>query len=337
MASDPLVEELYLLADAVTPYAIRAAATLRLADHVTAGFTDLSTLAEASGAVPQALGRLMRLLVCRGLFAEREPGIYAILPLGEVLCSDHPSHARLWFDSEGVAGRIDATFPRLTDAVRTGNPVYEAVYGLPFWADVTANPGLTNSFDRLMADVARSTDGIATEYDWSGVRHLVDVGGGLGAVLATILAAQPHLRGTVVDQPETVAQATRYLAERGLAHRASAVAADMFRVVPGSGDVYLLSRVLADWNDQDATMILRRCAEAAGRDNRVLVAERLISEDASAQLVAATDLRLLVYLGGRKRSLRDLNDLINSAGMVVRSHIPLSGGGTVVECLVTVA
>ncbi|GAA2682109.1 methyltransferase [Streptomyces lunalinharesii] len=330
------------IADVVTPFAVRAAATLRLADHIAAGHTRLPDLAEAAGAEPRALCRLLRFLTCRNVFAEPEPGSYALTDLAEELRSDHPANLRQWLDADEVAGRLDATFPHLVAAVRSGTSVYAEVHGAPFWEDVGASAARTASFDRLMAQVAQSTRGIGTAYDWSDVRHVVDVGGGTGALLREVVEAHPHLRGTVADQAGSVAEARRYLAAHGLDDRADAATCDMFTALPPGGDAYLLSRVLADWDDEQAVRILRTCVAALPDHGRVLVAERVLpdppapdapdGEDLSEiRRLTSHDLRMLVLLGGRKRTAADYAHLAARTGLRLRTSHRLPGGATVME------
>ncbi|MFB6977580.1 methyltransferase [Streptomyces scopuliridis] len=331
------------IADIVTPFAVRAAATLRLADHIAAGHTRLPDLAGVAGADPQALARLLRFLTCRDIFAEPEPGTYALTELARELLAGHPANLRQWLDADEVAGRLDTTFPHLVDAVRTGAPVHEKVHGAPFWADLGASPARTASFDRLMAQVSQSTRGIGTAYGWSAVHHVVDVGGGTGALLREILQAHPHLRGTVADQAGSVTEARRYLATHGLGDRADAAVHDMFDQLPAGADAYLLSRVLADWDDESAVRILRTCAAAVSDGGRVLVAERVLpgepapgtpqtAEDvAETRRLTSHDLRMLVLLGGRKRSAADYARLAGRAGLGLHASGRLPEGATVME------
>ncbi|GGM71711.1 hypothetical protein GCM10012275_47750 [Longimycelium tulufanense] len=129
------------------------------------------------------------------------------------------------------------------------------------------------------------------------------------------------------------------MADQGLTDRTDVVVADMFSALPPGGDVYLLSRVIADWNDEHATVLLRRCAEAAGAGNRVLVAERLMGEDThdsptasvDRRVATAHDLRMLVLTGGGKRTLAHLGDLAARAGLTLGSCSLLPAGGSIVE------
>jgi O-methyltransferase len=200
--------------DLVTPMAVRVAATLRLADLMAAGAERVDELAQRTGTDADALGRLLRHLTCHGVFAEPAPGRFMLNETAELLRSDHPSGVRLWYDLEGFGGRMDLAFTELMHTVRTGQPAWERVFGAPFWEHLAADPGMAGSFDAVMAGSVRAT--AASHDDWSGVQHVVDVGGGTGTLVADVLQANPGLRATLVDLPDTVARGRRFLAELGL-------------------------------------------------------------------------------------------------------------------------
>ena len=247
------------LANLASPYAIRVAATLRLADLIEAQPRRLDELATAAGVNPDALGRLMRFLTCRGVFAEPEPGVFSMTESARVLTSNHPMRVRGWFDLDGpAAGRMDVSFTGLLDSVRTGETAYSKIFGRPVWEDFEDSPNLAASFGELMASRAASfARDVAKCYDWNDVTHVIDVGGGTGLLLTELLDGHPDLMGTLVDLPAMASLAEATFEVAGLSHRTSAVEGNIFDPLPASGDLYLLASILHDWNDQDATSILR--------------------------------------------------------------------------------
>jgi hypothetical protein len=295
--------------DLVTPWAIRVAATLRLADLMAGGVSSVATLAERSGADTDTLHRLLRYLACRGVFTETGPDSYGLTESAAVLRSDHPLGMRDWFDLEGSGGRMDAAFTALLDVVRTGKPGYPLVHGRELWEDTG------ESYNALMnRHTEFAAPAVVNGYRWDGVRSLVDVGGGSGSLLRGIAAANPRLSATLVDLPDAAEAAGRAFAKAGLAERCTAVAGDFFEPLPAGAEVYLLSWVLHDWPDADAERILRRCANAAGTDGRVVVVENLDSGE-RPEVTTAMDLRLLVLFGGRERTAAQLDTLAAAAGL----------------------
>lgn len=325
------VAPLMRLADMLAPMAVRVAASLRLADHIAAGHATVAELATAAGADREALRRLLRFLVARGLF-ERVGDRYQLTPMSSLLLADHPDQLRARFDLSGPVARGDMCFTDLLHTVRTGEPAYPVTYGSTFWDDLDTDPELGAKFGEMMAaTVSRSR--IESRYDWSGVGHLVDVGGGTGELISQVLRAHPGIRGTIVDLPATAARARAAMAERGLADRCDVVAGSFFEPLPAGADVYLLCKVLHDWDDERAREILRRCAEAAGRSGRVLILEMVLTGAENEPQFTYLDLHMLAYFGGKERTLAEYEDLAAATGLRLRRVGDGKWGGSILECV----
>jgi len=319
---------LWAMADLATPMAVRVAATLRIADHITRGLRTAPALAEAAGADADALGRVLRHLVTVGVLRRDQSDRYVLTARGEVLRDDHPAGMRAVLDLEGAIGRADLSFVQLLHTVRTGEPAFPAQFGRSFWDDLAADPTRSASFDQQMAaDVAAWAPDIVAAYDWGSLGHVVDVGGGNGALLATLLREHPDLRGTVLDLPGAAEAARKALTAAGLADRSAAVTGSFFDPLPPGAGGYLLCAVLHDWDDAAAHAILRRCAEAAGTNGRVFVVEKLVTDTDNR---TEMDLRVLVYFGGRERGLAEITALAADAGLRVAAVHP-AGATPVVE------
>lgn len=319
------------LTDLVTPMALRVAATLRIADLIGDGTAGIEMLAERSGTDADALARLLRHLVARGVFAEPAPGTFSAAGPARFLRSDHPAGMHTSLDLDGFGGRMDLAFTGLLHSVRTGEPAWETVFGKPFWPYLAGEPGLGAAFDATMAAGPEYTADAATGYDWATATHVVDVGGGVGALLAEILRRNPALRGTLVDLPDTVRRGREYLTERGVADRCQFAGQSFFDPLPAGGDVYVLGHVLHDWPDPQAAAILRRCAEAAGDRGRVVVIEGPDTDDRDPASFTEMNLRMLVLVGGRQRTPDDHRTLAGAAGLRVTDLHTTPLGHTVVE------
>ncbi|HEY7216334.1 MAG TPA: methyltransferase [Thermoanaerobaculia bacterium] len=326
---DSAWRQLQDLLDLATPWALRVAATLRIPDLIASGVTDLAALAERSAADVATLERVLRLLVARGVLAEPEPGEFSLTAIGRLL--ENGAGFRAWLDQDGFGGRMDRAWPALLDSVRAGLPCYADLFGAPFWEDLAAHPEIAASYNTLMAAQSASIGPALAEcFDWSGVREVVDVGGGSGTLLAALARAHPHLRGTVLEFPSTARAAAERFAREGLAERCRAVGGSMFDALPKGADVYILCVVIGDWNDARSAAILARCAEAAGATGRVLIVEAAREADPAGS--AAMDLQMLVVSGGRSRTREEFRAVIAAAGLELVRSYSIFSGLCVLEC-----
>ncbi|OIV35930.1 methyltransferase [Mangrovactinospora gilvigrisea] len=315
--------QLWAAADLLTPMAVRVAATLRLADRIAEGRRSAAELAEATGADPGALRRVLARLVTAGVLTG-DDGAFGLTPTGEQLRDDHPDGMRAWLDQDGSVGRADLCFVRLLHTVRTGEPAFPEQYGRPFWEDLAADPARSAHFDDLMsARIAEDVPEVAAAYPFGELGSVVDVGGGDGTLLIAVLRAHPGLRGAVFDLPGPASRAERTLADAGLADRAESRAGSFLDgVEPAGAGGYLLSGVLHNWDDEDAARILRNCAAAAGDRGRILVVDHFDAAGSTGDPGSEGDLRMLCYFNGRERGLAELDAVAAAAGLRVGPVTP---------------
>src|SRR5215510_1534213 len=312
------IERLWRLGDLLSPMAVRVAATLRLSDHIAAGAATLPDLAERTDSHPETLGRLMRHLIAIGVYS-RTGERYSLTGIGEAMREGQAGNrGPLMLDLSSAVGRAHLAAVRLLESVRSGGPAYPLVHGRGFWDDLSSNVELGAGFDELMG-----SDGdpgpVVGLYDWTRIRHVVDVGGGMGTTLAFLLRTNPNMRGTLVELPGPAERARQKFEDEGLSARTTVVMGTFFDTLPAGADVYWLSAIIHDWGDADAATILRRCAEAAGRTGRVLVAESLLDPTQDLAGMSGFDLFMLVCCGGRERTLEEYTALGRQAGLSVLS------------------
>ncbi|HEU4425845.1 MAG TPA: methyltransferase [Pilimelia sp.] len=311
---------LLALGDYLLPYAIRAVCRLEIADRLAGGPLPLDELATRTGTDPASLEKAMRYLATREIFAEPEPGVFALTPLSDLLRRDHPYSARDVYLSPVACTRA---MEGLDHAIRTGEAAFDTVHGETMWDYFSRLPHEGALFDNAMSGVtALEMMGIVRAFDWSGASTVVDVGGGNGGFLAALLPRFRHLRGTVFDLPAVVANAEDVLAEAGVADRCDIVPGSFLTdAIPAGADVYVLKRILYSWSDEDATGILRRVRAVMRDDSRLLILEAGRQDDESPALARRMDLLMLTLSAGGTRSLTEQSRLLAGAGLALTRSV----------------
>ena len=318
--------DIFTLSDLCTPWCMHVVATLRIAEHIETGISDIAGLAAAAGCDAYALHRVLTYLVRRGVFLEPAPGRFALNVAARQLRNPM---LRLGLDLDGIGGRFAHVWGTLLTYVRTGKSAYHEIFGLPFWEDLNAHPDIGASFDDLIGPAGHGTPNpeFHVTGGWEPVRTVVDVGGGTGAMLAEILRTRPDIRGTLLDQPRTVARSGEIFRAAGVTERVTTAGQSFFDPLPAGADLYLLKGILNDFPDREATAILIRCAEAARPNGRVVVLGGVVPDGAPRELTIE-----MVLLGGKHRSVTEFRELAREAGLELLAAERQSSGYFVVEC-----
>jgi hypothetical protein len=267
-------------------------------------------------------------LISRGIFRLRRDGRYELNSLADTLRSDAPvsmASAAQFYGSHEQRER----WTLLVDSVRTGTSVVPALRGKSSFDYFAEEPELAELFNQTMTSVSEMTDAtVVAGYDFSAYPTIVDVGGGHGPLLATILAVAPASRGVLYDLPLVVASAPNLLRENDVADRVRIVEGSFFDSVPGGGDAYILKNIIHDWPDDKAVQILRNVRTAAGPRATVLLVEFVIPEHNRDFPGKWVDLEMMLNLGARERTAAEYRDLLSQAGFrmtrVVQTASPLS-------------
>jgi len=308
------------------------AAELGIADLLADGPVSVTELASGSGcASVDGLYRVLRLLASHQVLHEHADQTFSLTPIGDRLRSDVVYSMRdlvIYYGSE-----VLAAWGALLHGVRTGESPFRSVFGDDLFGYLHAHPERGSVFNGAMAASAPVFNHLATEYAFPEAAMVVDVAGGSGAMLAAILAARPDLRGTVVDTPDVVEEARHRMAAHGMSDRCAFEPADFFKRIPEGGDVYLLSRILHDWDDDRCTAILRNCRAAMKPNSRLLVVERLLPAPNTPALACEFDvLMMVVSPSGRERDVATYTRLLDNAGLDLLSVIPLTFDINIMEC-----
>ena len=312
--------------------ALSVAAELGVADHLEDGPRAVTELAAECGAEPAALYRLLRALASVGVFSEEDGDRFGLTPLAEPLRSDVPGSMRALARMYG-SEQFQA-WAGLEESVRTGKPSFDQVFGTTVWDYFENNPETSAVFNDAMTGwTAQLADAVVTAYDFSDARQVVDVGGGLGLLLSTILLANPAAEGVLFEVPHVAADAALFLEKAGVVERSKTVGGDFFESVPDGGTTYVLAQILHDWDDEHCGQILRNCRRAMHSDSKLLVIEQVLPPRNEPSFGKWLDLHMLVMAGGRERTASEYRSLLATAGFDLTSVIPIRAGASIVEAV----
>lgn len=300
--------------------ALYVAAKLGVADHLADGPKSSEVLAKVIDVYPNALYKLLRFLEYLGFFLEPEPGIFALTSLGAHLLKDAPGgfHTHILMNTE----LLWDLWGELMYTITTGQSAGQRVYGMPLFDYLQQHPEKAALFNQEMTQfIATMAPAVVASYNFKSFRTIVDVGGGHGTLLATILQANPQAHGVLFDLPITVEGAQQYIASLGLNQRCICVGGDFFASIP-AGDCIILSGVISDWDDEQSVRILTKCRNAIAHEGKLLLLERLIIPEEPAQSTAFLDLTMLIAGGGTGRSKKEYKNLFASSGFELIRVVP---------------
>ncbi len=338
--SQPLLQEMppaaklmEMIFSPVPAQALSVSAQLGVADLLKDQAKSADELAQALNVKARPLYRLLRALASRGIFIEDQNGRFHLTPLAEPLRSDAPDSVRnfaIYFGADWHR----RVYGELGYSIETGLPAFEKVYGKPFFDYLAENPAPAADFNNAMTShSAADSLAVVKAYDFAGINKLVDVGGGHGALLATILANNPQLHGVLFDAPTVVAGASDILAAHGVSQRCEAIGGNFFASVPAGGDAYILRHIIHDWDDERALTILKNCHQAMTENGRLLVVEIVITEGNAPSLGKFLDLAMMVLVNSFERTAAEYSALFAQAGFKLTRIVPTTSPPSVIEAV----
>jgi SAM-dependent methyltransferase len=294
------------------------AAKLGIADRLDGEPRTSGELAAEANVDPGALERLLRALAAVGVLELHEDGRIGLTPLGRTLRTGEPgSLAALAIWNGEVSPRV---WDHALYALETGRPAAGRALGMPMFEYLRSNPELGAVFGQAMAGLSHQLAAAIVEaYDFASAETVVDVGGGTGTLLAAILRASPETEGVLLDEASVIEAAAAELP----AERCRLVAGDFFESVPEGGDVYVLSSILHDWDDDRAEAILRSCRRAIPPHGRLLVVECVLGVDTGPGFADLLDLQMLMVTGGRERTEAEYATLLERGGFRLTRRVAL--------------
>ncbi len=336
-AADPAQVLLHFTTAYVPCAALWVAAELKVADLIGVGSKPVAELARRTGTNEDALFRILRLLAMMGIFSESDSRHFSLTPPAELLRSDHPQSMRdavVWL-ADPFHFNIAA---ELLHSVRTGQPTVEHVTGKPAFEYFSSNQLEFDRFHLAMTNSSAMAVGAALEaYDFSSFSTIVDVGGGHGFAICSILKKYPQMQGVLFDLKDIVPGAEERIRECGLQERCRTAFGDFFRAVPEGGDVYFMKYILHDWTDEQARTILRNCRRAldserhGNRTGKVVLLEFVVPPGNQPHLSKIIDIEMLFFPGGRERTEQEWRNLFADSGFRLLRIVPTKSPFSVIE------
>lgn len=307
------------------------AAKLYIADHLKDGAKTIEELAGLTATHTPSLYRLMRALVCVGVFQVDDESRFSNNVLSEFLRSDHPESFRaavhMITDPEHWKPHGN-----LMESVKTGGDAFTYTFGKPVFPYFAEHPEAAEVFDNAMSSFSKSSAGaVAAIYDFSGAGTIADIGGGHGRLLASVLKTVPEAKGILFDQAQVVEG--NILAEEGVADRTETVGGNFFESIPVVADIYMMKWIIHDWNDEQSITILSNLAKSAPKGSKLLLVETVVEEGFTPSISKIMDINMLAMTGGKERTPTEYAELFEKTGFKLTNVYPTPSPMSIVEAV----
>ena len=310
------------------------AAKLSIPDLLKDGPKSSEELAQLTNTHAPSLYRVMRALASGGVFGQDEQGRFTLTPVSATLRSDVRNSLRASAIINLGEERYQA-WSNLMHNVRTGEIAFNHAFGMGLFEYYGQHPEQAKLFDQAMANlIAANNSAVLASYPFSTIDNLVDVGGGDGSLIISLLNANPAMKGVLFDLPHVAEQARKRIADAGLAERCEVIAGDIFASVPQGGTVYILSQIIHDWDDDRAIAILKSCYRGMKDKAKLLLIEQILPAHVKQSVeLFMLDVHMMVTTGGRERTEAEYGALLDAAGFRVTNVVPTQSRMSVVECV----
>ena len=312
---------------------IYIAAKIGLADHLADGPRTVEHLAAATKTHAASLYRICRALAGVEVLRETAPRTFELTEFGNALRTNVDGSLRASAIVE-LGDDHYAAWENLLHSVKTGETAFDAKFKMPIWKFYETHPENGSNFDRCMVELTGAIhQAILEAYDFSPFRHLTDVGGGHGALVAAILNEYPDLRGTVFDQPYVADGARKTFAENNLRQRTAAVGGDFFESVPAGADLYTMKFIIHDWDDARCVRILKNIRKGIVENGKLLIFDTVVPEGNEPHFGKFFDLNMLVMTGGQERTEKEFAALLRQGGFHLARVVPTESVISLVEAV----
>ncbi len=277
-------------------------------------------IAQKNGLHAPSLYRAMRAAAANGILVEHEDGVFEHNDGSRLLQSNHPHSwkgmAKMWNHKSCLAA-----WGELSSVLKDGQSGIKHAFGKTLYEHLAEVEGGTNAFsDAMISNSTHTSMAIAKAFPFSRFKTVLDLGGGIGTLLAAILEEHKHIEGINFEIPELQQAAEEYLGQRRLRDRLKTVVGNFLENIPPDVDLYMIKNSLWNWDDENCKIIVQNVRDAIGdnRDSRFLIIEYIIDEQ-NAPWTTLYDLQILNMPGGRARTIEEYMELLARKGFLVES------------------
>ncbi len=300
--------------------ALTLAAELKIADTLKQSEKTASEIAAELDLHPDSLYRLLRFLASHNIFSENLNKQFSLTPLSEVMVTDSSDSIHAYLDMLADTPPWDSIRDML-HTIKTGEPAFEHIHGQKFFDYMACHPNSNARFNAGMSCFSSPDDAhIINAYNFENSQTLVDVGGGKGSFLASILSKHSHIKGILYDQAEIVNEPIELIHTLST-KRCEIMSGDFFTSVPTGGDIYTLKLILHDWDDDQAITILQNCHRALPSNGKILVIEGIMLDGNQSDPHKQLDISMMLIFGGRERTQKEFGELFKQAGLRINQVI----------------
>jgi hypothetical protein len=322
-----ILEKLY---GYMTTQCLHTVVMLGIADYLVSGERTSDELAILTDCQPDELYRVLRCLASQDIFLEKDDKVFCLNEMSQLLVKNNPAGIAEFINICGT--ELYKATADLSYTVKYGKPAFDFQYKSNFWNYLADNPCRAELFNTAMVKgFNNSIEGILAAYDFSPYRRFVDIGGGNGQLICSILNKYELAEGIIYDLPYVAVSAKNYISQNNLTHRCDFIGGDFFKMIPGDGEVYLLRVILHDWDDEKVHIILNNCRNTMKKTSKLIIIEKVVMDGEFKPSACLGDINMLVSLTGKERTMQEYKKLLAQSGFRLNAVKPTETAFSILE------
>lgn len=327
----PPLQMLQLISGFWIARCVYIAAELAIPDLLKDGSKSADELAAATQTHAPSLFRVLRALAAVNVLTQSDDYRFGNTPMSETLRSDVPGSFRAFAMTELGKEHYPA-WGELLYSVRTGGIAFDKAFGEPCWEFFAKHPENAQIFNDAMSGMTAQAEATLHEaYDFAGIKTIMDVGGGHGGFITSILTRNPTMRGILFDSLQVVEGAKAKIDASAIANRIEVIGGDFFQEVPKGADAITMKWIIHDWNDEQSIAIMKNCHRALPDNGKLILVEAVVPPGDEMHFAKFIDLNMLVMTGGRERTGAEFRQLYEASGFRLTRVVPTESPFSVIE------